>query len=128
MTESPSRGSLWIPVLLYVALIFGLSSIAQVPAMPVAVSDKDLHAVLYFGFGVLLTRALSRGFRSRVTLMTALLVTACAALYGISDEFHQWFVPPRSVDGFDVVADTIGGALAAFSLYAWGIIRPRDGV
>ena len=109
------------------ALIFGLSSVANVPTLPMAqtVTDNDLHVMLYFGFGVLLTRALSKGF---VTLWTAVLVTVLAGLYGISDEFHQWFVPPRDVEGLDVVADTVGGALAGFGLYAWGIIRSRYGL
>jgi VanZ family protein len=126
----PSRGSLWIPVLLYLALIFGLSSVAEVPALPMPglVNDKVLHVTLYLGLGVLLTRALSNGFTRRVTVLTALLVAVCAMLYGISDEFHQSFVPPRQVDVFDLVADTIGGAIAGFGFYAWGIIRPRDGV
>lgn len=112
------------------ALIFGLSSVANVPTLPVpqVVTDKDLHAVLYCGFGFLLTRALSKGFRLPVTLATAFLVTVAAALYGVSDEFHQWFVPPRDVEGLDVVADTVGGALAGFGLYAWGIIRSRYGL
>jgi VanZ family protein len=112
------------------ALIFGLSSIAEVPTLPgpKVLTDKELHTLLYFGFGLLLSRGLSKGFGSRVTLMTAILVTVLAALYGVSDEFHQSFVPPRQVDAFDVVADTVGGALAGFGLYAWGIIRFRHGL
>jgi VanZ family protein len=112
------------------ALIFCLSSIPEVPTLPLpqAISDKELHTLLYFGFGLLLTRALSKGFGPRVTLTTAILVTLLAALYGVSDEFHQSFVPPRQVDAFDVVADTVGGALAGFGLYAWGIIRSRHGL
>jgi VanZ family protein len=125
---TPSRGSLWAPVVLYLAFIFALSSVANTPTLPIAVSDKGLHGMLYLGLGALLMRALSRGFRLRVTVMMALLVTFCAALYGISDEFHQSFVPPRQVEALDVVADTIGAAAAAFTLYAWGIIRPRHGV
>ena len=50
------------------------------------------------------------------------------ALYGVSDEFHQYFNPPRSVEALDVVADTVGASLGAGALYAWGIIRGRDGL
>ena len=50
------------------------------------------------------------------------------ALYGASDELHQYFNPPRDADVFDVVADTIGAGIGATALYAWGIIRGRDGV
>jgi VanZ family protein len=125
--NNPSRFSLWAPVVLYLACIFGLSSVSNTPTVPV-VTDKDLHMVLYFGLGVLLTRALSRGFQPPVRLGTALLVTALAMLYGMSDELHQYFVPPRQVEGLDVLADAIGAGIAAFGLYAWGIIRFRNAV
>jgi VanZ family protein len=51
-----------------------------------------------------------------------------AAAYGVSDEVHQSFVPMRSVEAMDVVADTVGAAVAAFALYAWDIIRARHGL
>ena len=51
-----------------------------------------------------------------------------AAAYGVSDEFHQSFVPMRSVEAMDVVADTVGASFAAFALYAWDIIRARYGL
>jgi VanZ family protein len=128
VAAAPSRASLWAPVVLYLAFIFALSSISRPPELPIVVWDKGLHGLLYLGLGALLVRALSRGFRSRITLRMVLVATIGAALYGISDEFHQSFVPPRQVEALDVVADTIGGATAAFTLYAWGIIRPRHGV
>ena len=45
--------------------------------------------------------------KSRATYVTLLLV----ALYGASDELHQFFVPGRSVDFFDWLADFLGGVL-----------------
>ena len=41
--------------------------------------------------------------------MTVLAVLA----YGVSDELHQAFVPRRSPDVMDVLADLAGGALGA---------------
>lgn len=118
--------SRWVPVALYMAFIFGLSSLTATPAMPGG-SDKLLHALLYAGFGLLLARAFAGGWRG-VTWITVLTVTACGALYGISDEVHQYFNPPRAVEMADVVADTIGSAAGAAALRAWGIIRGRDGL
>jgi VanZ family protein len=125
--SEPTRATLWVPVVLYMIGIFGLSSLSVTPRLPTG-ADKGAHALLYLGLGLLLARALSRGHRRSVTLGTALLVTAIAALYGISDEFHQSFVPPRQVEGLDVVADTIGAAAAAFGRAAWDIIHSRHGV
>jgi VanZ family protein len=38
-------------------------------------------------------------------------------LYGVSDEFHQYFVPGRSVEALDVLADALGGLLGAWMMY-----------
>lgn len=35
-------------------------------------------------------------------------------LYGMSDEFHQSFIPGRSVETMDVVADAIGAGIAIY--------------
>jgi VanZ family protein len=106
------------------ALIFGLSSVSKTPAFVSGV-DKYLHAMLYGGFGVLLVRAFAGGWHRRVTVSVVVATILIAALYGVSDEFHQSFVPHRSVEAMDVVADTVGASIAAVALYAWDIIRTR---
>jgi VanZ family protein len=98
--------------------IFALSSITETPTLAEG-ADKNVHGLLYFGLGILLIRALSGAVRARVTLSTAVAATAIAGLYGVSDEFHQFFVPPRQMEALDVAADTIGAAAAAFGVLAW---------
>ena len=46
----------------------------------------------------------------------AWLALALASLYGAGDELHQAFVPGRSADAADWLADTVGAALAVFTL------------
>jgi VanZ family protein len=122
----PSPTALWLPVIAYMAFIFGLSSITHPPALPDG-SDKGLHSLLYSGLGVLFARAVGGGWRG--VSLTVVLFTACfGALYGASDELHQYFNPPRNVELLDVVADTVGSGAGAAALYAWGIIRGRDGL
>lgn len=118
--------SLWLPVVAYMGLIFLLSSITHPPALPHG-SDKIGHSFLYGGLGVLFARACSGGWTG-VTPRVIAMTVVFAALYGVSDEFHQYFNPPRSVEAFDVLADTIGGGLGASALYAWGIIWHRNGL
>ncbi len=119
---------LWTPVLLYMGLIFLISSIAETPDFAEG-SDKNLHALLYAGLGALVARALAGGWNRRLTIGMALAATVISGLYGVGDEIHQHFVPPRTADVLDVVADTIGAAAAAAGLYVWsGIIRGRDGL
>jgi VanZ family protein len=125
-SEVGGAATLWLPVVAYMALIFGLSSISHPPATP-AGTDKGLHGLLYSGLGVLVARALAGGWRG-VTPRAVIAAACVGAIYGASDELHQYFNPPRSVEGLDVLADTIGAAAGAVALYAWGIIRGRDGL
>jgi len=118
--------ALWLPVIAYMAFIFGLSSIAQTPTMPDG-ADKGLHTLLYSGLGMLFARAVAGGWRG-VSLKYVLFTACFGALYGASDELHQYFNPPRNVEILDVIADTIGSGAGAAALYAWGIIRGRDGL
>jgi VanZ family protein len=108
------------------ALIFGLSSIAHVPETPHG-TDKIAHTLLYAGLGAVFARALAGGLRG-VTLRTIVYAALFGALYGASDELHQYFNPPRNVEAMDVLADAIGACAGAVALYAWGIIRGRDGL
>lgn len=107
------------------AMIFAFSSISQPPALPQG-ADKGAHALLYAGLGALLVRAWAGGLRRAVMMSAVIAAILISALYGISDEVHQWFVPPRSVEAMDVVADTVGATAAAVGLYLWSWwVRPR---
>lgn len=53
-------------------------------------------------------------------------------LYGISDEFHQSFIPGRSVEALDVLADSLGaGFCIILTTYFWAFFikstHRRDG-
>ncbi len=51
---------------------------------------------------------------------------AFAALFALSDEFHQYFVPGRHADWRDVATDMLGAALALGLV--WAIRRSRPGL
>jgi len=118
---------LWGPVVLYCLVIFAASSVSNVPALPHGVTDKDAHATLYAGLGLLFVRALT-GARSRpVTWWLAAAAVLCATAYGLSDETHQLFVPRRTFDLLDLAADAVGASLGAAAYWLWGIIGPGFG-
>lgn len=73
------------------------------------------HFCEYTVFGAFLANAL----RCHMPLRRACLVAiACASLYGVSDEFHQLFVPGRMCDPVDWMVDTAGATLGSGIFYA----------
>jgi len=120
---------LWGPVLLVMGLIFFFSSLPDPGGPPGGISDKTAHVLIYAALGASLVRALAGGRIPAMTLTRILLAAALGTLYGVSDEIHQHFVPPRTPDILDVVADSIGAfvgaivmTLVARLLLAW--LRP----
>ncbi len=102
------------------AFIFVLSSMSEPPDLPSGMSDKGGHGLLYFGLGALLVRALGHGWGRRISVSLCALAVSLCALYGVTDEIHQYFVPSRQMDVLDLVADTAGAAAAVAALYVWG--------
>ena len=102
----------WMAVLFYLSHQPTLETPALFPGQ-----DKLFHALAYGVLGFLLLGSLvpaTDGFTS-IQIRSSILI---ASLYGISDEFHQYFIPGRSSDAWDWVADTLG-AVIAVSLLAW---------
>jgi VanZ family protein len=99
--------SRWLPVVLWAALIFGLSSI---PSLGTGLGTWDLvlrklaHATEYAVLGFLLLRATGREG-----------VAALAGVaYAVTDEIHQHFVPGRHGAGYDVAIDAAGVLIGVY--------------
>ena len=114
---------LWLPVALDAALIFYLSSIPQLPSPPGPFSDKHFHFASYALLAALLVRALASARLRNITARVAIGAFVLATFYGVTDEFHQQFVPGRTSALDDLAADAMGAAVAAGLLLAWAIIR-----
>lgn len=119
------RVLLWGPVIAYMVLIFLESSMSNAP-LPSNVSDKSAHVVGYLLMGVLVVRAVHGGLPARVTARGALIAMLITIGYGAFDEFHQWFVPGRSADPLDLLADASGGVIGLIGCWAWGILWRRS--
>jgi VanZ family protein len=98
-------------------LIYRLSSEADpMPMVTGHVRDKWLHLTEYAGLAMLLGRALAgEGFSAGRACLYAVLLTSG---YGGIDEYHQWFVPMRTADFRDWIADA-GGAAAGGLCFAF---------
>ncbi len=103
----------WLPPLLYTGLIWWLSGqvldfqlIAFVP-----LRDRGVHLVEYGLLALLIARAVHITWPER-GLRGALFALLLGFSLGLLDEVHQLFVPGRSADILDLVADTAGACVA----------------
>ena len=122
----PARSPLWWlgltaesgAALGYMALIFWASSgPTTIPFQQnVPHVDKLLHLAAYAVLGVLLCLPSHRLTRS--IFWSAWFAVLAAGLYGLSDEIHQSFVPGRSDDLYDLIADMAGGLIGGL-VWAW---------
>ena len=117
--------SLWAPVVLYMAAIFYVSSLSDV-SLPSGVSDVSGHAIAYLGLSIVVVRALAGGSLRRVGYGVAAAAVTITVAYGASDEWHQAFVPGRSMELRDFMADATGALIGAAACWAWGIIASAD--
>jgi VanZ family protein len=125
------QGSNWrrfLPVVLVMGGIFFLShQPGNTITLPDIVNiDKVLHALVYATLGLAALYSLSPSWRRRRPGASACVLIVFCLCFGVSDEFHQSFVPGRSVSGGDVIADTVGGVLALAG--DWGWRRYRSGL
>lgn len=76
--------------------------------------DKVLHFGAYFVMAVFSWRAFRhQGLIGRNLALASMLF---CSVYGLSDEWHQSFVPGRTSSGWDWLADSLGAASATLAL------------
>ncbi len=111
--------------MVYAGLIFLLSSLPHLPeeVSPFEGYDKLAHFIEYYFFGILICRWLlnkKNHFVRRYALFMTILIGTC---YGISDEWHQSFIPGRVASIWDVLFDVVGITAAVFTYH---ITMKRD--
>jgi VanZ family protein len=126
----------WLPVLLWMGVIFVASSQPELPFVLNKTVDfitkKAGHVTEYSVLAFLLWRAISkeRGWPVLLSLGSAFILSL---LYAVSDEFHQTFVPGRTGRLTDVGFDALGALLALcliwwFSNRRWAKVVPSTSV
>jgi len=120
ITERPRTS--WLLVAGWVATAFFLSSLSgeQTPKTDFFIPnlDKLVHFLLYCGGAIALARALNVTFSSMRRVVIVVVCIGLLALYGLSDEYHQTFVPGRSgADIGDWLADVAGAIVGAVSYF-----------
>lgn len=110
----------WAPPLAWAAAILVVTSIPGAELAPVAPfsfpgADKLVHATLYGVLGWLVARAHGAAQASQRDIV---IMLACIALFAAADEWHQTYIPGRSTEPLDWLADSLGATcgVAAFAV------------
>ena|SRR3989344_4160062 len=118
----------WLPALLYMGLIFWLSSRPRVQVSEVFLIQfavfKTLHVIEYAILYLLLYRVL-RNTRKAFVWQNLLDVWLIALVYAMTDEIHQVFIPTREGRMRDIAIDAVGISLAAIYLWKYLPKAPR---
>jgi VanZ family protein len=115
--------SLWLPVLLWAGVIFMASSNPNpYQLLPASWADhaellgRYMHIGEYAILAALLLRALV--WRREMSLGLLAVILGLSALYALSDETHQLFVPGRAFQLLDLALD-VTGAVIGLLLYTF---------
>lgn len=111
-----------VPAILIASIIFYLSSLSN-PLPPPPPGEEEgfifldintiLHACEYAGFSFFIAFGILDKSKGRYVILLG-------AVFAISDEIHQYFVPNRFFDVYDIIVDIIGVLLG---LIAFLLIR-----
>lgn len=98
-----------LTLILYVVLIFFMSSRPYLhsPGPDFHYKDKVAHVAEYFVLGLLLAVNM-RWFAGRSKAFTFLFLFTVGTSVAALDEVFQSYIPGRSMDVFDWIADTLG--------------------
>lgn len=120
MFEYLEQRKIWLvylPLALYWIILFTATTLPGNQLPDLHLSDKIEHFSAFFILAVLLNLALIFQRKSFVLFKYAALVTIVITLsYGAIDELHQIFIPGRSADIRDWLADSTGVILGVFIL------------
>lgn len=108
----------WFPVYACMGLIFYFSSLPakDIPSL-FAYQDIVFHLVIYGLLAYFFTRALKNTYGGLTLSKTLYFTVIFGVIYGLTDEFHQLFVPGRYMSVFDLLIDGVGS-------FTGGLIYP----
>lgn len=130
----------WLPLIAWAGVIFALSHTSGSTLsttveetsqfVPLALLTQEFTHIVQYGALAALAYRLLASYQTLPRMWTlggALLFAVC---YGVTDEFHQMFVPGRSATLGDLALDTIGAALGLVGavIASWALRRLWDAV
>lgn len=117
--KSKKRELIFIPLWIYWAILLILTSLPSTTFIDTfRFSDKIKHFGAYAILGILLS--LASYFQSKWEKLSKYYwggAVIIASVYGMLDEIHQMFIPNRSAELLDWIADFTGAFLGSLIIY-----------
>ena len=85
--------------------------------------DKLFHGIFFGILGSFYLGSMPRN-HAGYTFMQAGIATMLVGFYGITDEIHQYFVPGRTTELLDIIADTMGGLVVTMTIMRFSRRKP----
>lgn len=105
----------WLPVLVWMGLIFWLSSIHDLASLLPSMADLILRKFAHATEFAILTFLIIRAVR-RISTASLLFIAVFALLFAASDELHQGVVAGRTASSIDVLVDGWGVMIAILAI------------
>lgn len=125
--QSHKKYLVHLPLITYWIILFILTSLPAGFAIETKdIGDKFLHFGAYALLSVLLY--LNLYFQNKIKVLNkfpATFTVLIASIYGLFDEIHQMFVPGRSAEFLDWLAD-FSGSLVAVLIIGYLLRRIKD--
>ena len=119
---APAAAARWTPPILWVAIILVGTSWPRLKLGPDGFAlDKIAHFTAYAVLAALMLRATLSPQRLR----TAVTVFAAVAVLAAVDEWHQSFIPGRSMSGADWLSDSAGAIVGLLLVRFLPFLTPR---
>ena len=119
--------SLWVPVGAFMALLYLLSSRADLVVSTPPGWDKVLHAGAYALLAGLSIRAFHGGL-GRLAPWPTVFALLLTIVYGMLDEVHQSQIAGRDASMLDWLADIVGAALSVVALGMLAVSRSKRSI
>ena len=106
------------PAIVIAVTIFILSNSPHpgLPELGIEWEDKIMHISAYFAFGIALVLFFVVNLQVPEIKKVAFITIFIGSFYGLTDEFHQYFIPGRSSEILDWIADVLGVLLSVTTI------------
>ncbi len=108
----------WIFWMILITLQSSFSGI-PIPDMGITYTDKILHFIVFGILGFLITRGMRYSKIEYLKTRPVLTAILLGCVFALSDEVHQAFVPARSAEVLDWVADFMGIVVFSYLYNSW---------